>query len=732
MKKIITFSVGGMDCANCANTVAKALRTVKGVEKADVNISTEKATVAFDDSLADSRKLADAVVKAGYKAYIEEKTDVEKIKKDELKKLKRLFLISLCLSVPALIIGMFMMKDGLFFTGYELPYATIVLFLLALPVQFYAGARFYKGAWNALKNLSANMDTLVALGTSAAFFFSIYNMLTGSGIQYFEVSSVLITLVLMGKMLEERQKGRTNEAIKQLVKMSPRTATVIRKGKEIEIQADDVAVGDMIVVKPGEKVPVDGVIVEGNSSIDESMITGESIPAEKSKGSPVTGGTINKHGSFIFKARRIGKDTTLSQIIKLIEDAQTQKAPIQRFADIVSGYFVPVVVVIALATFLIWHFWLGKEFSFALMTGISVLVIACPCALGLATPTAIMVGTGMGARKGILIKGGEALETAEKIRYVALDKTGTITKGMPEVTDVISATGLTGRDILKIAASIEKNSEHPLSDAIVNQAKKQRISLMKSSSFKAIPGRGIIARLGLKNYYLGNQKLMKSYGIKIKGFEKEISSLESDGKTVMILAEPKKAIGLVAVLDTIKPTSQQAVKKMHDLGLEVYMITGDNERTAAAISKKIGADGYFAEVMPDEKAEYVKKLQKKGKVAMVGDGINDAPALAQADIGIAMSSGTDVAMESGSIVLMRNDLNDVARAIMLSRKTMSKIRQNMFWALVYNVIGIPIAAGVLYPFTGWLLSPMIAGGAMALSSVSVVTNSLLLRMKRID
>jgi len=634
----------------------------------------------------------------------------------EISKLKNSFLKSLVFSLPVFILGMFFMDD-------PIPYQNYIMWILATPVQFYIAASMYKSAFSALKSKSANMDTLIILGTSAAYFYSVYLVLIEIMHQFFEASAVLITIVIFGRYLEARAKGKTSDAIKKLIGLKPKKATVIRGGKEISITIDEVAVGDIIIVKPGGKIPVDGVIISGHSSVDESMITGESIPVEKNKGDKIIGGTINKIGSFEFKATKIGKDTTLSQIIKLIEDAQGSKAPVQRFADNIAGYFVPGVLGIALITFLYWIF--ATDLSFALIFAVSVLVIACPCALGLATPTAIMVGTGKGAKNGILIKGGEALETTCKIKSIIFDKTGTITKGEPEVTDIIGI-GISKNDVLKYAASLEKRSEHPLAQAIIIQAKKENIQLEKVEGFNAVLGKGIQGRIGTKKYLIGNNKLIKTFN----QVESKIQSLEEDGKTVMILADEKEPLGIIAVADTIKADSVDAIKKIENMGIQTYMITGDNKRTAKAIANKIGIK-YFAEVMPKEKLDYVKKLQKKGKVAMVGDGINDAPALAKADVGIAMGSGTDVAIETGEIVLMKDNLTSVLRAIKLSKMTMNKIKQNMFWALFYNTIGIPVAAGVFYPIFGWQLNPMIAGAAMALSSVSVVSNSLLLKMKKL-
>jgi Cu+-exporting ATPase len=729
--KTTNLRISGMHCASCAAIINKALSKASGVKEANVNFSTSKGTVNFDEKSIDEKKLVEVVKSKGFNAeVIEGKDDFakqEKMQKAEIKKIRNLFITSLIFALPAFIIGMVLM-----WLDVAVPYREYVLWLLATPVQFYVGAQFYKGMWHSLKNKTANMDTLIAVGTSAAYFYSVYIILFNPSIgQYFETSAILITLVILGKYLEALATGKTSEAIKKLMGLSPKTATVIRKGREMKISVDDVLVGDIILVRPGEKMPVDGKVIDGDSSVDESMITGESIPVEKRKGDLVVGATINKNGSIRFIATKVGENTTLSQIIKLIEEAQGKKAPIQRFADVVSAYFVPIVIAISIITFLVWAFLLGKPISFALVTAVAVLVIACPCALGLATPTAIMVGTGKGARKGILIKGGDALETAQKIKYVVFDKTGTITKGTPEVTDVIPAGSNKADSVLKICASIEKASEHPLADAIVKNAKDSRIALQKATAFKAIPGQGISATIGSKKYLFGNKKLMTAGKVNINNVQKNMAELESQGKTVMMLAEGKKLLGIIAVADTIKETSKEAVTRLKDMHLDVYMITGDNEMTAKAIAAQAGIDNVFAEVLPQDKAKYVKDLQKKGKAAMVGDGINDSPALAQADIGIAMGSGTDVAMETGNIVLMRNDLSDVPKAIMLSRRTMSKIKQNMFWALFYNVLGIPIAAGVLYPWTGWLLSPIIAGGAMALSSVSVVSNSLTLKYAKL-
>ncbi|PIO04756.1 copper-translocating P-type ATPase [Candidatus Woesearchaeota archaeon CG08_land_8_20_14_0_20_43_7] len=720
----ITLALSGMHCASCATIVNKGLSKTDGVVSSNVNFSTEKATVEYDEKKVSVDDLIAVVKKSGFTAGLPSKNQDAHAKEEKRKiaDVRSKFYLSLVFAVPAFIIGMVFM-----WLGIMVPYNQYILWALATPVQFYVGWQFYVGAWASLKNKSANMDSLVSLGTSAAYFFSVYAVIFNPALgQYFEASAMLITLVILGKWLEARAKGKTSEAIKKLMGLAPKIATVVRNGKEFKIAIDAVLKGDVVVVKPGEKIPVDGIILEGSSSIDESMITGESLPVGKNVGDTVVGGTINKHGAFSFQAEKVGKDTALSRIIQLIDDAQGNKAPIQRFADVVSAYFVPVVILIAALTFVTWFFIIDAGISFALVTSISVLVIACPCSLGLATPTAIMVGTGMGAKKGILIKGGDALETAHKLKAVVFDKTGTITKGKPEVTDVLG-----GDEVLTIAASLEKPSEHPLAEAIVQSAKEKGMAFSKVQDFNAIPGQGITARIGTQTYNLGNARLMTKLGVDMNALKAQVESLESQGKTVMMLSDGKTLLGAIAVADTIKDTSKEAIRRLQKMKIFVYMITGDNELTANAIAKEAGVNRVFAGVLPHEKAGYVKNIQKKGKVAMVGDGINDAPALAQADIGIAMGSGTDVAMDTGNIVLMKDDLLDVPRAIKLSRMTMAKIKQNMFWALFYNTLGIPLAAGVLYPFTGWLLSPVIAGAAMAMSSVSVVSNSLLLKRKKL-
>src|SRR3989344_5680018 len=699
MKKELAIS--GMHCASCSLTIEKAVKKLPGINNINVNLATEKANLDFDEKQVSLEKIFKAINDRGYGAAdLSEVKDRKFQKAQEIKHQEFLFYIALIFSIPALLIGMFFMEDSIF-PIYEISFGHYLLFFLASPVQFYVGWQFYKGAWHALKNKSANMDTLIALGTSAAYFYSLAAIIFNLGAQYFEVSSVLITLVILGKLLEAKAQVKTNYAIQRLIDLSPKFATVIRNNKEFKVSIDQLKVNDIIIVKPGEKIPTDGIIVEGYSTIDESMVTGESIPTEKKKGDKVIGATINKHGTFKFKATKVGKDTTLSQIIKLIEEAQGSRAPIQRFADRISSIFVPIVIIIAVLTFLSWFYLANASFSFSLLVAVAVVVIACPCALGLATPTAIMVGTGKGASQGILIKGGDALESAHKLKYVIFDKTGTITKGKPVVTDIVPLQKISEQKVLEIAASIEKNSEHPLADAIVTEGKSKNISWKKVTHFQALVGRGVNAKVAGSEYYLGNPRLMRERKIPLAGSTATIETLEREGKTVMILAQKNKVLGLIAVADEMKEDSPKAVAALKKMGIVSYMITGDNERTAKAIAQKAGIDKFFAQVLPEQKAEYVKKLQKNGKVAMVGDGINDAPAIAQADIGIAMGSGTDVAMETGNIVLMRNDPEDVPKAIKLSKLTMSKIRQNMFWALFYNVLGIPIAAGILYPSTGW-------------------------------
>jgi P-type Cu+ transporter len=735
----LNLAIGGMHCASCSAVIEMSLGAVSGVVEASVNLATERAKVVYNSAEITKGEIIKIIVNTGYTAFeiVEgESADKQRAAQDkEYKSLKNSLIFAASLSVPLLILSLPMMGLGGFLGPFKMmwmnfAYNKIVLFALATPVQFIAGWRFYEGSWAAIKNRSGNMDLLIALGTSAAYFYSVAAVFFIEGEVFFETAALLITFVLLGKLLEAKAKGRTSDAIKKLIGLSPKTARVIRDGVEIEIQIDDVVVGDIVIVKPGEKIPVDGKILEGTTAIDESMITGESVPAEKGPGDTVIGATINKNGMVNFEATKVGKDTMLAQIIKLVEDAQGSRAPIQRFADQVSAYFVPAVVLISVATFTVWYL-IGSgpdRFVFALLAGTAVMVIACPCALGLATPTAIMVGTGKGAENGILIKGGEALETAHKLNAIVFDKTGTLTNGQPVVTDLIPFGEYKDDEVLRLAASLEKGSEHPLAEAVVNKAAETALDLTKVENFQAIPGHGVHGLLSGKEILFGNRKLMVENGLDPFVHEDKIAALETEGKTVMILAEKAELIGLVAVADTIKASTREAVAKLKEMGITVAMITGDNERTAEAIAKQAGIEVVLAEVLPEDKAREVKKLQDSGKiVAMVGDGINDAPALAQADVGIALGSGTDVAIEAGEIVLIKDDIRDVVTAIELSRATIRKIRSNMFWALFYNTLGIPIAAGVLYPVFHIMLRPEIAGAAMALSSVSVVSNSLLLR-----
>ncbi|MCW1296745.1 MAG: heavy metal translocating P-type ATPase [Candidatus Parvarchaeota archaeon] len=732
MKKII-IPILGMHCASCAQKIESTLKKLDGIINVNVNFATEKATVEFNETLINENEINNAIEQLGYKVIKEVDREAGKAvdrqkeaREKEIRTLKSLFLFSLLFSIPIFLIAM-----PFEWLNIGIPYKNIILLLLATPVQFIVGYRFYKGTFSALKAKTANMDTLIAMGTSAAYFYSFFVVLfpdvLGNNV-YFETSALIITFIILGKWLEALTKGRASEAIKKLVGLQPKNAIVIRAGKEVTIPIEDVVIGDIVVVKPGQKIPVDGIVIDGISSVDESIITGESIPVEKKKGDTVIGATINKHGSFKFKATKVGKDTVLNQIIKLVEEAQGSKAPIQRLADKVSGYFVSVVIVIAISAFIFWYFILGQSFVFSLSIFIAVLIIACPCALGLATPTAIMIGTGKGAENGILIKDAEALENAHKLTTIVFDKTGTLTEGKPVVTDILAVDKLDKKEILRYAAISEKKSEHPLADAIINKAKEEKIKIPDARFFEAIPGYGIIAKYNKNELLFGNRNLMKKHKIKIEALEERINNLENEGKTVMILAVNKKVVGLIAVADTLKKFSKEAIQKLYKMGKEVVMITGDNKRTANAIARQLGIDYVLAEVLPEDKEKEIEKLQKKGKiVAMVGDGINDAPALARADIGIAIGAGTDVALETGQIVLVKNDLRDVVTAIELSNYTIKKIKQNLFWAFFYNSISIPIAAGLLYPFTGFLLNPIIAGVAMAFSSVSVVSNSLLMK-----
>ncbi|NLJ77859.1 MAG: copper-translocating P-type ATPase [Tissierellia bacterium] len=637
------------------------------------------------------------------------------MREKEIKSLKTSFIISAILSLPLFSAMFFHMagKENILTNGY-------FQWVLATPVQFIIGFRFFKGAYNSLRGGGANMDVLIAMGTSAAYFFSIYNLYIGVPEYYFEASAVIITLILLGKTFEAVAKGKTSDAIKKLMGLQPKTARVIRDGEERDIDIADVIIGDVIVVRPGERIPVDGIIVEGNSAIDESMITGESIPIDKTVGEEVIGGTINKFGLFKFEATKVGKDMVLSQIVKLVEDAQGSKAPVQRLADKISGIFVPVVVGIAVITFLGFYF-IGNDLNVGIINAVAILVIACPCALGLATPTAIMVGTGKGAENGILIKSGEHLERAHKMDTIVFDKTGTITRGEPEVTDIVAIDEMGEDELLRVAATVEKASEHPLGQAIVRKGEEKSLEITEPETFTAVPGMGLEAVLEGKDILIGNRRLMKEYSISTGETEEELFRLEEEGKTAMIIAIDEKIRGIIAVADQLKDNSKEAIRELQDMGLEVYMLTGDNERTARAIAKQVGIEKVLAEVLPENKAEVVEQIKDDGKnVGMVGDGINDAPALVAADVGFAIGTGTDVAMEAADITLMRGDLTSIVTAIRLSHRTMKTIIQNLFWAFFYNSVGIPFAA---FGF----LNPMVAGAAMAFSSVSVVSNSLRLR-----
>ncbi|EDS77243.1 copper-translocating P-type ATPase [Clostridium botulinum C str. Eklund] len=738
--KTVTIKIGGMTCAVCAKAVEKTTRKLEGVEKAEVNFATEKLYLEYDPSKIRISKIKGAIDKVGYVADDDEVSiDIDKERKEsEMKTMWNNFVYSAVFAIPLLIISMGHMM------GMYLPRAidpsvsplnfALIQLILVIPC-IYNGRKFFEVGFKTLFKGNPNMDSLIAIGSGAAILygvFGIFKIATGyteyTMDLYFESAATIITLISLGKYLEAKSKGKTSEAIKKLMGLSPKTALIFQNGKELNIPIEEVEIGDVIIVKPGEKIPVDGILIGGTSSIDESMLTGESIPVEKKVNDKVYGATINKNGYFKFKATKVGKDTALSQIIELVEKAQGSKAPIARLADTISSYFVPTVIIIAIVCSLSWYF-AGKGLIFSLTIFISVLVIACPCALGLATPTAIMVSSGKGAENGVLIKGGEALETAHKINTVIFDKTGTITEGKPEVTDVITKKEYDKDYILKLVASAEKASEHPLGEAIVNYAKHKKIDLIDVTSFKSLTGRGIEVNIDNKQLLIGNKRLMNENHIELSELDKEAKSLALDGKTPMYIAIDKNISAIIAVADVIKKNSKTAIKRLHEMGIRTVMITGDNEKTAMAIAKEAGIDEVLAEVMPQDKANNVKKIQNNGEVvAMVGDGINDAPALVQANVGIAIGSGTDIAMESADIVLIKNDILDVVTAIKLSKSTIRNIKENLFWAFGYNTLGIPIAAGVLTLFGGPKLNPMIAAAAMSLSSVSVITNAL--RLKR--
>jgi Cu+-exporting ATPase len=737
------FTVGGMTCASCVNRVEKAILNVPGVVSANVNLANSRATVEFLEGvqLASIRR---AVEDAGYKVEQEaiSPQDVSDTAEREVKKLRNTLIAASILGLAVLILGFLPSFPG----------KAYILWALATPVQFWAGSRFYRGAWIALKHKTADMNTLIAVGTSAAYLYSVAAVLFPSAFisgviepnLYFDTSSMIIVLVLLGRFLEARAKGQTSEAIKKLIGLKPKVATVIRNGQEQQIPVDYVMAGDIIIVHPGESIPVDGIIREGYSVVDESIITGESIPVDKKVGDEVIGASVNRTGSFRFEATRVGSNTTLSRIVKLVEDAQGSKAPIQRLADVIAGYFVPAVIAVAVFTFIIWYF-VGPSpsLTYAILNFVAVLIIACPCALGLATPTAIIVGTGKGAENGILIRDAETLEKAHKVNTVLLDKTGTLTLGQPKVTDIIPVNNLAKEEILQLIASVESDSEHPLGQAIVQESRQKGLETLPITEFNAIPGQGVEARINSMNIVVGNIRLMKERNISLNGAEERAHILWEEGKTVIFLAIDTNMAGLIALSDTIKPGAKEAVKGLHNMGVDIIMLTGDNRRVAEAIARQVGIDDVLYEVLPEHKANEVRNLQQQGKiVAMVGDGINDAPALAQADVGIAIGTGTDVAIETAGITLINGDLNGIASAIDLSRRTMRTIRQNLFWAFAYNVVLIPVAAGALYiffkegtvpPYLHFalgeygFLNPILAAVAMALSSLTVVSNSLRLK-----
>ncbi|KYC36803.1 cation-transporting ATPase PacS [Scytonema hofmannii PCC 7110] len=741
-----TLKLRGMSCASCASSIEDAINSVPGVNECIVNFGAEQATVEYDPRRTDLEAIQEAVDAAGYSAYplLEQnlmagEDDAEKRHRlRESRDLMRKVTVGGIISIVLLIGSLPMM------TGLHLPFIPMwlhnpwVQLILTTPVQFWCGYSFYINAWKALKRHAATMDTLIALGTSAAYFYSLFPTLFPSffinqGLTqdvYYETAAVVMTLILLGRLFENRAKGQTSEAIRKLIGLQAKTARLIRNGQEVDVPIEEVQIGNVILVRPGEKIPVDGEVIEGASTIDEAMVTGESLPVKKQPGDEVIGATINKTGSFKFRATRVGSDTVLAQIVQLVQQAQGSKAPIQRLADQVTGWFVPAVIAIALLTFIIWFNFTGNV-TLALITTVGVLIIACPCALGLATPTSVMVGTGIGAENGILIKGAESLELAHKIQTIVLDKTGTITQGKPTVTDFVTVNGTANGNemrLVQLTASVERNSEHPLAEAVVRYAQSQEVKLVDVKEFEAITGSGVRGIVSGHLVQIGTQRWMEELGINTQALQQDKERLEYLGKTAIWIAVDGQIQGLMGISDAIKPTSIQAIRALQKLGLEVVMLTGDNRRTAETIAREVGIKRVLAEVRPEQKAATVQKLQSEGKiVAMVGDGINDAPALAQADVGMAIGTGTDVAIAASDITLISGDLRSIVTAIQLSRATIRNIRQNLFFAFIYNVAGIPIAAGILFPIFGWLLNPIIAGAAMAFSSVSVVTNALRLR-----
>jgi P-type Cu+ transporter len=748
----IDLPVTGMTCAACAARIERSLNKAPGVAEASVNLATERAMIRFDPAVTDVDRIVGTIRDAGYDAIVParetarsigEEDAQSRIRREEYQKLTKKFWIAAVLALPVLIIAM---SHGRI-AALDFPGVRWLQFVLTTPVVFYCGAQFYRGAWAALRHRSADMNTLIALGTGAAYVYSIAALVaprvfTASAMSgmngpmsppvYFEAAAVIIALILLGKMLEARAKGRTSEAIKRLIGLQAKTATVIRNGIETERAIEEVVPGDMIVVRPGERVPVDGIIRDGTATLDESMLTGESLPVDKAIGETVFGGTINRTGFFRFEATKVGRDTMLARIVDMVEKAQGSKAPIARLADKVSGIFTPVVLCIAIATFAMWFVLAPVEtrFTLALVNFVAVLIIACPCALGLATPTAIMVGTGVGAEHGILVRSGESLETAHRISTIVLDKTGTITRGEPAVTAIVP-TSISESELLSIAASAEAGSEHPIARAIVRYAREQGIATLSHTTFEALPGRGMRAEIAGKSVVIGNPALIEQNGIEVANIHTVVEQISAEGGTAVVVAVDRRIVGVIGVADEIRPEASDAIAAMRKMGIDVVMLTGDNKRTADAVASQVGISRVLAQVLPADKAAEVRRLRDAGGVvAMVGDGINDAPALAEADVGIAVGTGTDIAIEASDITLLRGDLRRVVTAIALSRATINTVKQNLFWAFVYNVIGIPIAAGLLYPITGWLLSPVIASAAMSLSSVSVLTNSLRLKSFR--
>jgi Cu+-exporting ATPase len=735
-----------MSCASCARNIEDAIRSVPGVKECHVNFGAEQATIEYDTAQTDLQAIQDAVDAAGYSAYPLQQENLMNGEDDNQKqeRLKETRQLTRKVVVAGIFSAFLLIGSLPAMTGLHFPFIPVwlhnpwVQLVLTTPVMFWCGISFYVNAWKAFKRHTATMDTLVALGTSTAYLYSLFStffpdFFIAQGLKsevYYEAAAVIITLILLGRLLENRARGQTSDAIRKLIGLQARTARLIRDDREVDIPIEQVQIGDVVLVRPGEKIPVDGEVIEGTSNVDESMVTGESLPVKKQLSDEVIGATINKTGSFKFRATRVGKDTVLAQIVQLVQQAQGSKAPIQRLADQVTGWFVPAVIAIALLTFIIW-FNITGNLTFALITTVGVLIIACPCALGLATPTSIMVGIGKGAENGILIKGAESLELAHKIRTIILDKTGTITQGKPTVTDFVTASGtINGNEInlLKLAASVERNSEHPLAEAVVHYASSQEVEPQDAREFQAIAGSGVQGVVSGQLIQIGTQRWMEELGIDTQVLEKHKQRLEYLGKTVIWIAVDEKIQGLMGISDALKPSSSHAVRALQKLGLEVVMLTGDNRATAEAIAREVGIKQVLAEVRPEQKAATVQKLQSKGKiVAMVGDGINDAPALAQADVGIAIGTGTDVAIAASDITLISGDLQGIVTAIQLSHATIRNIRQNLFFAFIYNIAGIPIAAGILFPIFGWLLNPIIAGAAMAFSSVSVVTNALRLR-----